>query len=70
MESSTEKNITFTLEYTDSIFYSFWELHFPNWLWSTSKRDSEFVDHHGKQAIYFQLSLLLYSSLLMIVPCF
>ena len=33
----------------------------PIVLWVTNKDKSEFVDHHGKQAINFQISILLYA---------
>lgn len=33
----------------------------PILLWITNKNTSEFVNHHGKQAINFQLSMLLYT---------
>ncbi|OUD35290.1 MULTISPECIES: DUF4870 domain-containing protein [unclassified Flavobacterium] len=74
MESSTEKNIaTFThLSTLTQYFIPFGNYIFPIVLWSTKKGDSEFVDHHGKQAINFQLSLLLYSLVLLMIaiPCF
>ncbi len=34
---------------------------FPLILWVTNKNESEFIDHNGKQAINFQISILLYS---------
>ncbi len=33
----------------------------PLLLWSANKRDYEFVDHNGREALNFQLSMLLYS---------
>lgn len=36
----------------------------PVILWITNKEKSEFVDTHGKQAINFQLSILLYAIIL------
>ncbi len=33
----------------------------PLVLWTANKREYEFVDHNGKQALNFQISLLLYS---------
>ncbi|MDT7827087.1 DUF4870 domain-containing protein [Pricia sp. S334] len=33
----------------------------PLVLWMANKKDYEFVDHNGKQALNFQISLLLYS---------
>ena len=44
----------------------------PIVLWMANKDKSEFVDHHGKQAINFQMSILLYALILGIltVPFF
>ncbi len=39
----------------------------PVVIWSVSRRGSEFVDDHGKQAINFQLSIFLYSLVLAII---
>lgn len=36
----------------------------PIILWSTNKDKSEFIDKHGKQAINFQISMLLYAIIL------
>ena len=36
----------------------------PILLWTTNKDKSDFIDSHGKEAINFQLSVLLYSLLL------
>ncbi len=33
----------------------------PIVLWTTNKEKSEFIDQHGKQAINFQISILLYT---------
>lgn len=33
----------------------------PGILWSTKKKESSFVDYHGKQILNFQLSILMYS---------
>jgi len=38
----------------------------PLILWTTNKEKSEFIDNHGKQAINFQISILLYT---IIVAC-
>ena len=45
---------------------------FPLILWTTNKDKSDFVNHHGKQTLNFQLSMLLYSFLfvLIAVPTF
>jgi len=69
MESTTEKNIaTFThLSTLTQYFIPFGNYIFPIILWSTKKEQSEFVDHHGKQVLNFQLSLLLYSLVLLMI---
>lgn len=36
----------------------------PVILWVANKDKSEFIDHHGKQAINFQISILLYAIIL------
>lgn len=36
----------------------------PILLWTTNKDKSEFIDDHGKEAINFQLSILLYTIIL------
>lgn len=40
---------------------------FPILLWSAKKNDSEFVDYNGKQAINFQLSMLVYTLALALI---
>ena len=69
MESTTEKNIaTFThLSSLTQYFIPFGNYIFPIILWSTKKDESKFVDHNGKQVLNFQLSLLLYSLLLLMI---
>ena len=39
----------------------------PLLLWVTNKEKSEFIDAHGKQAINFQISLLLYTMIIGLV---
>lgn len=36
----------------------------PLILWTSNKKESEFIDHNGKQALNFQISILLYSIIL------
>ncbi len=33
----------------------------PLILWQTTKKDSDYIDHHGKEAVNFNLSFLLYN---------
>jgi len=40
---------------------------FPIIIWSSKKKDSEFVDHNGKQVLNFQLSMFLYTLLLLLI---
>lgn len=63
METSSEKNIaTFThLSTLSQYIIPFGNYIFPILIWTSKKDQSEFVDHHGKQAINFQLSILIYS---------
>ncbi|UQD56259.1 DUF4870 domain-containing protein [Flavobacterium sp. K5-23] len=66
METITEKNTaTFIhLSTLTQYFIPFGNYIFPILLWTTKKDKSEFVDHHGKQVLNFQLSLLLYTLVL------
>lgn len=45
-------------------FFPFGNYIVPILLWSTNKDKSEFIDNHGKEAINFQLSILLYTVIL------
>ena len=40
---------------------------FPIIIWSSKKNDSEFIDANGKQALNFQLSMFLYTLLLLLI---
>ena len=48
-------------------FFPFGNFILPLVLWSTMKKDSRFIDHHGRQAINFQLSLLVYTLVLAMI---
>src|SRR5690606_11835489 len=48
-------------------FIPFGNFILPLVLWTANKKDCEFVDYNGKQALNFQISLLLYSILLGII---
>jgi uncharacterized Tic20 family protein len=69
METTNEKNLaTFThLSTLTQYFIPFGNYIFPILIWNSKKDESEFIDFHGKQAINFQLSLLLYSLVLAII---
>ena len=71
---NNEKNFS-TLIHLSALskyFIPFGNFIFPIVLWSTKKGDSEYIDHNGKQAINFQLSMLTYSLILLViaVPAF
>lgn len=69
METTTEKNTaTFThLSTLTQYFIPFGNYIFPILIWSSKKDKSEFIDHHGKQVLNFQLSMLLYSLILGVI---
>jgi len=48
-------------------FFPFGSFIFPVILWSARKEESEFIDHNGRQAINFQLSMLVYTIVLTII---
>jgi uncharacterized Tic20 family protein len=65
-----KKNTAFTHLSALTQYFIPLEIIFPI-LFGVQKRSSEFVDHHGKQVLNFQLSLLLYSLVLFnAVPTF
>lgn len=63
MKSSSEKNIaTFThLSTLSQYIIPLGNYIFPIIIWTSKKEDSEYIDHHGKQALNFQLSVLIYT---------
>lgn len=69
METTNQKNLaTFThLSTLSQYVIPFGNYIFPILIWSTNKDKSELIDHQGKQAINFQLSILLYSLVLAII---
>ena len=69
METTTEKNTaTFThLSALTQYFFPFGNYIFPILIWTSKKDKSEFIDFHGKQVLNFQLSLLLYSLVLIMI---
>jgi len=48
-------------------FFPFGNIIAPLVLWSAKKNDSAYIDAHGKSAVNFQLSILLYCILLAIL---
>lgn len=69
MESITEKNTaTFThLSALTQYCFPLGNYIFPILIWTSKKDKSEFVDYNGKQVLNFQLSLLLYSLVLIMI---
>jgi len=68
MITSHQKNIaTFIHLSTFTRFiFPFGNFIAPIVLWSLNKEKSDYIDHHGKQAINFQISILIYS---LIIGC-
>jgi uncharacterized Tic20 family protein len=69
METSTEKKIAALTHLSTFSQYiiPFGNYIFPIILWTSKKDESEFVDHNGKQALNFQLSILIYSLVLAMI---
>ena len=69
MENTSEKNTaTFThLSTLSQYIIPFGNYIFPLLIWTNYKDKSEFVNHHGKQTLNFQLSLLLYTLILALI---
>ncbi len=67
----TEKN-TGTLVHLSALsqfIIPFGNFILPIVIWSSQKKESEFIDYHGKQAINFQLSILLYNLIGFLFVC-
>ena len=69
METTSERNTaTFThLSTLSQYIIPFGYYIFPLIIWTNYKDKSEFADHHGKQTLNFQLSLLLYTLILALI---
>jgi len=69
METATENKIAaFThLSTLSQYIIPFGNYIFPIILWTSKKDQSEFVDQNGKQALNFQLSILVYSLILALI---
>jgi uncharacterized Tic20 family protein len=69
METTASKTTATLLQlsaYTQ-YFFPLGNFIFPVIIWSAKKQESEFVNYNGKQAINFQLSLLMYTILLVVI---
>lgn len=74
METKNEQTLA-ALTHLSSLsqyFIPFGNFIFPIIIWSSKKEKSELIDYHGKQVINFQLSLLVYSlvCILIAIPAF
>lgn len=70
METSSNQKTTSAFVHLSALtqyFIPFGNYIFPIIIWGASKKDSDYIDHHGKQAINFQLSLLMYSLILCLI---
>lgn len=69
MESTANKNTATIMQLSalGQYFFPFGNFIFPTIIWSLKKNESEFVNYNGKQILNFQLSLLMYSLILMAV---
>lgn len=69
MKTSNEKSIASVLHLSTltQYFFPFGNYIFPILIWTFKKDKSEFVDFNGKQALNFQLSILLYSIVLAVI---
>ncbi|MFA9191823.1 DUF4870 domain-containing protein [Flavobacterium sp. FZUC8N2.13] len=69
METKNEKTIAALthLSALSQYFIPFGNFIFPIIIWSSKKDKSEFIDTNGKHVINFQLSLLLYSIVLILI---
>ncbi len=74
METTHHKNLAAIMHLStfSKFFIPLGNFILPLILWTMNKDKSEFVDSHGKQAINFQLSLLLYaiSATIITIPLF
>jgi len=48
-------------------FITFGNFILPLVLWTAYRKDQDFIDHNGKQALNFQISLLLYSIVIIVL---
>lgn len=67
--TSNEKNTSALIHLSTLSQYiiPFGNFIFPIIIWSSKKNDSEFIDTNGKQALNFQLSMFLYTLLLLLI---
>lgn len=70
MTTTTNEKNTATIMHLSTLsqyFIPFGNYFFPILIWAFKRNKSEFVDFNGKQTLNFQLSMLLYSLLLLLI---
>jgi hypothetical protein len=69
LTSNKEKNYASLIHLSalTKYFIPFGNYILPIILWGSKKDSSKFIDHNGKQVMNFQLSMLLYSILLLVI---
>jgi len=69
METANEKNTAALLHLSalSQYFIPFGNFILPIVIWAIGKKDSAYVDHHGRQSINFHLSMLLYTLILCVI---
>ncbi|WP_300488295.1 DUF4870 domain-containing protein [Flavobacterium sp.] len=70
MNTTTNEKNTATIMHLSTLsqyFIPFGNYFFPILIWAFKKDKSDFVDYNGKQTLNFQLSMLLYSLILLLV---
>lgn len=69
MNTSNEKSTAALLHLSTLSQYiiPFGNYIFPIIIWSSKKNESKFIDYNGKQVLNFQLSLLLYTLILLLI---
>jgi len=63
MIQQNEKNTSFLAQLSglSNLIIPLGSIIVPLIIWQTSKNDSKFLDHHGKEAVNFNISFLLYN---------
>ena len=69
MSQETQNNnaLFIHLSALSNLFIPLGNLIFPIVLWQAFKKEGAFVDHHGKEAVNFNLSFFIYSIVIIIV---
>ncbi len=66
-ETQNNKALFIHLSALSNLFIPLGNLIFPIVLWQAFKKEGAFVDHHGKEAVNFNLSFFIYSIVIIIV---